>query len=115
MDPRVERAQVLLCQIDDLRVRGAGEAAVLLRLREMAALHEERGRELLSGNVPGGWTDLFAAITAWAEAGSRRRAEDLLSEGRQRAGRLHEGRENIEAELDDLERWLGSTSVPPPL
>ena len=39
--------------------------AALPQLLEMARLHEERACELLQAGDPDGWTDLFAAVTAW--------------------------------------------------
>lgn len=80
----------------------------------MARLHEERARELLGRQDADGWIDLFAAITAWGEAGSEPRARLLLQLGEQAARDL-EGGDTLLEEIDRLERWLGTLCVVPAL
>jgi hypothetical protein len=81
----------------------------------MAQLHEERARELLGRSDPDGWTDLYAAISARAEAGSRLEAYKLICYGRERADALPRGRENVLEELDRVETWVSELKVLPSL
>jgi hypothetical protein len=114
MDPRVEKAQQLFWEISVLRQQGA-QRATLQKLTRMSRLHEERALELLSSSNADGWTDLYAAITAWGEAGARSEADRLLHKGREMAAWFRPGQENIEKELDQLEAWLDSLRVVPSL
>jgi hypothetical protein len=114
-DTRAERAQELFWRIADLRDRGLGGTPILVMLREMARLHEDRARELLNREDLGGWTDLFAAVTAWAEAGEARRVRSLLDLGYDQASRVSDGRDAIETELRGLAEWSKRLSVPPAL
>ncbi len=117
MDLRVEKAQRLLWEIEALKSLQHQRAtrAVLPQLREMAALHRERALELLPSGDAEGWTDLFAAVTAWGEAGARSEAEQLLETGRQLARSFSQGQENIVQQLNDLEAWLDEFRVVPSL
>ena len=110
MDPRVDETQRLFWEVKYLRKQGACRL-VTRKLIDMAYLHEARGRELLMRRDFDGWTDWFAAITAWAEAGSTHEAERLLEQGRRFATLLENGRGNIERQLDELDAWIGSLVV----
>ena len=110
MDPRVDEAQRLFWEIEYLREQGACRL-VTRKLIDMAHLHEARGQELLTRCDFDGWTDWFAAITAWAEAGSTHEAERLLERGRRFAKALEDGKEIVERQLDELEAWIGSLVV----
>jgi hypothetical protein len=110
MDPRVDETQRLFWEVKHLRKQGACRL-VTRKLIDMAYLHEARGRELLTRCDSDGWTDWFAAITAWAEAGSTHEAERLLEQGRRFATSLEDGRGNVERQLDELDAWIGSLVV----
>lgn len=114
MDPREEQAQQLFWEIEMLRREGAERAAVP-RLRKMAVLHQERAWELLSKGDPNGWIDLYAAITAWGEAGMKSEASHLITQGRQAVNMLPEGRINLEEQLNELQTWLDALLVVPSL
>jgi hypothetical protein len=107
MDARLQKAQRLFREIEDLKQSGT-PPALLFKLREMAQLREERALELLDMDNPDGWIDLFTAITAWGHAGARSEAGRLVSCGRQYAAALTDGRQGIEDELVELEQWLNS-------
>jgi hypothetical protein len=115
-DNRVVEAQALFFVIDDLRLRGAESAAVPL-LRRMARLHEDRARELLgqSKRDPDGWPELYAAITAAAEAGNKNWALDMIQYGRDVARNVQLGGDEIAAELERLKAWLETLHVVPSL
>ena len=110
MDPRVERTQQLYWEVEAFRQKGVYPAA-LPQLLEMARLHEERARELLQAGDPAGWTDLFAAVTAWGEARRRIDADRVLTAGHGFAASLGPNKANVEKELRQLETWLNS--LPP--
>lgn len=110
MDPRIEETQRLFWEVKYLRGRGACRL-VTRKLIDMAHLYEARGRELLTRRDPDGWTDWYAAITAWAEAGSMHEAERLVERGRIFATCFDDGRENIERQLEELDAWLRSLLV----
>ena len=110
MDPRVDETQRLFWEVKYLREQGACWL-VTRKLIDMAHLHEARGRELLMRCDFDGWTDWFAAITAWAEAGSTHEAKRLLEQGRRFAASLEDGRGNVERQLDELDAWIGSLVV----
>jgi hypothetical protein len=112
MDPRVERAQQLFWEIEALRKKG-GSAAAMPQLVEMARLHEERARELLQAGDPDGWTDLFAAVTAWGEARQRSDADRVLAAGRGFAHSLGDEKASVENELRRLEEWQDSLPAAP--
>ena len=114
MDPREEQAQRLFWEIELLRSQNA-ERAVLPRLRKMAELHQERAWELLSARDPDGWTDLYAAITAWGEAGLTSKATQLISQGRQVVDQYPDGQKNLNKQLDELRAWLDALPVVPSL
>jgi hypothetical protein len=107
MDPRFERAQQLFFEVLNLRQKGQPET-VRLKFAEMARLHQERALELLDAGNLDGWMDLFAAITAWGEAGHRSEADRLVEAGRRFASACGDGRENLEGELRQYELWLDS-------
>ncbi len=110
MDPRVERAQQLFWEVEALREKGVYPAA-LPQLLEMARLHEERACELLPAGDPDGWTDLFAAVTAWGEARRRDEADRLLTRARVFAAVPGAKLATVETELRRLEAWLDA--LPP--
>jgi len=83
---------------------------VTRKLIDMAQLHEERGRELLLRRDFDGWTDWFAAITAWAEAGRLRDARRLVAQGYHFVGSFVTARDDIEHHLGELDAWMGSLS-----
>ena len=115
MDPRVQEAQELFWQVATLRTLAQPPHRVIAAtLHRMARLHEERAKDLLGRQNVDGWIDLFAAITAWGEAGSDGAARSLLSFGRQ-AAQQSEGRDSLLAELDSLDRWLAGLVVVPAL
>ena len=81
----------------------------------MAELHEQRAQDLLSAHDPDGWIDLFAAITAWGEAGMKGDAIRLIAHGRQTVSLFPEGRKNLEEALGELQDWLDVLPGAPPL
>ncbi len=105
MDQRIEQAQRLFWEIERLREQGACRM-VNRKLIEMAKLHEERARELLSQRNPDGWIDWYAAVTARAEAGGLREAFGLIQEGRGLSTLFPNGQENIEGQLKELDAWI---------
>lgn len=112
MDPRVERAQQLFWEVEALRKKGVYPVA-LPQLLEMARLHEERACELLQAGDPDGWTDLFAAVTAWGEARRRDEADRLLTRGRAFVAAPGAKQTAVGTELRRLEAWLDALpSVP---
>jgi len=116
MDSRIERAQQLFWEIEAVRQNGVYPAA-LAQLLEMARLHEEGARELLQAGNSDGWTDLFAAVTAWGEARQRSEADRLLAVGRGFAVAMGPDNEGVGNELHRLAVWLDTLSpasqVPP--
>lgn len=114
MDKRIEHAQQLFWEIGRLRDVGSHGVAVR-KLVQMARIHEELALELLQSREPDGWTDLYAAITAWGEAGHKSDAQRLIFEGRRLSASLADGGENIERQLDELGGWLASLRVVPSL
>ncbi len=114
MDPRVERAQQLFWEIAMLKRERAFRPCIE-KLVEMATLHEDRAFELLQCLASDGWTELYAAITAWGEAGSRHEAERLIEFGRSRAGLLLAGEGAVHDQLAELESWLDGIRVLPSL
>jgi hypothetical protein len=113
MDPRKQRTQQLFWEVEALQKQGWHQAA-LPKLLEMACLHEEYALERLNAGKLDGWIDLFAAITAWGEAGRRTEADRLLVEGSRFASTYDKGRENLEHELQELKAWLDSLPARPP-
>ncbi|MCC6521898.1 MAG: hypothetical protein IT373_04490 [Polyangiaceae bacterium] len=113
-DERVVKSQRLFWELETLRALGVHHRDLVARLEPMAELHEDRARCLLAARDEEGWVDLFAAITAWAEAGSAQQARDLVRFGRECAANF-QGADSLAAELDRLDAWLGKLSVVPPL
>lgn len=113
-DLRVKEAQQIFWQIAMLRSLGAPHKAIASKLDRMALLHEARAKELLNRQDADGWTDLFAAITAWGEAGSEPPARYLLRFGADIAERF-DGRDLLLSELGRLESWLKGLQVMPAL
>lgn len=97
-----------------LRSLGVPHRAIAAKLHRMAQLHQERARELLDRLDADGWIDLFAAITAWGEAGSEHAARDLLRLGEDVADRF-EGSDVLLSELEHLKSWLKRLQVVPAL
>lgn len=114
-DPRLERAQTLHWELEALRQLGAHRATLNPRRREAASLLEERARELLARKEPLGWTDLFAAVTYWGEAGERQHASALLTLGEQALHDFPEGAGNLRHTLEELRTWLSGLRVVPSL
>jgi hypothetical protein len=114
MDSRVERAQQLFWEIEAMRAKGLYPIA-LTQLQEMARLHEERARELLQAGDLDGWTDLFAAVTAWGEARQRSEADRLLAVGVGFAASMGPEKAAIENELRKQVAWLDSLPFVPPI
>ncbi len=110
MDPRVDETQRLFWQVKYLREQGACRL-VTRKLIDMGHLHEARGRELLTRRDFDGWTDWFAAITAWAEAGSTHEAKRLLEQGRRFALSFEKGKRDVERQLEELDAWIDSLAV----
>jgi hypothetical protein len=81
----------------------------------MAQIHEELARRLLHDREADGWPDLYAAVTAWGEAGCKRDAYRLIVEGRRLSALFPDGSENIQRQLDELEDWVQSLDVVPSL
>jgi hypothetical protein len=113
-DQRVKEAQQLFWRIETLRSLQVPHRAIAAHLNQMARLHEERAKELLSRQDVDGWTDLFAAITAWGEAGSEPSARTLLRFGERMAANF-DGRDLLLSELERLESWLKGLHVVPAL
>jgi hypothetical protein len=78
----------------------------LNELLEMAQLHEDIARDRLGRDDASGWIDLYAAVTAWGDAGRLRHARSLISEARQWAGRFPAMHHDIKRELLEHDRWL---------
>lgn len=114
MDPRVKQAQHLFWEIDRLREQGSYRIAER-KLAQMARIHEDLAVQLLNDREPDGWADLYAAITAWGEAGRKGDAHRLIMEGRRRSILFPDGSENINRQLNELEDWVGSLDVVPSL
>jgi len=114
VDPRVKLAQQLYWEISRLRDQGLLRLAVR-KLGEMARVHQELAVQLLHDGEPDGWPDLYAAVTAWSEAGRKSDAHRLIVEGRRLLSEFPNGRENIESQLKELEEWVESLDVVPSL
>ncbi len=114
MDEQIELAQQLFWEISRLRDQGIHRLAVR-KLGEMAQIHEDRALRLLQDGEPDGWADLYAAITAWGEAGCKRDAHRLIDEGRHLSSAFPNGQENLNHQLNELDDWLESLSVVPSL
>ncbi|MGC8642939.1 MAG: hypothetical protein ACP5XB_24035 [Isosphaeraceae bacterium] len=104
MDSRVLEAQSLYWQVH-------GGANLSSELREatlirMAQLHEEIAQERLDQDDSLGWSDFYAAVTAWGEADRLQEARSLVHLGIQRAGAFPAIRSEIIHELDEQRRWL---------
>lgn len=67
--------------------------------------------ELLEAHDPDGWTDLYAAVTAWGEARRRPEADRVLNAGCRFAAPLGPTGAGVEKELRQLAAWLDS--LPP--
>ena len=114
-DPRIHQAQTLHWQIETLRGLGAHSATLRPRHREIARIYEERAREILASTDGLGWTDLFAAVTHWAEAGEAERAQSLLHLGDRLTTAPGEANAAIRSHLDELRSWLREHRVIPSL
>lgn len=114
-DPRVSRAQALHWEIEALKSLRAHRATVNARRREAASLLEERAHELFARRDVFGWTDLFAAVTYWGEAGERHRADQLLRQAEKYLQGFPEGTENLRQQLDELRTWFQGLRVVPSL
>jgi hypothetical protein len=112
VDPRVEQAQTLFWEIEALRRNGRIEEASP-KLLAMALLHEQRSIELLEARDADGWVDLFAAVTAFADAGHVDRAARLLLQGRELLEGFRVGRSAVLSELQEMEAWLRARHNPP--
>jgi len=112
VDPRVEQAQTLFWDIEALRRDGRIEEASP-KLLAMALLHEQRSIELLEARDPNGWVDLFAAITAYADAGQIDRAARLVRQGHSLLEGFKGGRSAVLGELKEMEAWLRAKQNPP--
>ncbi len=113
-DARIEEAQRLFWEIQALRELGAGRRALVPKLVHMAELHEARARELLARTDAEGWTDFFAAVTAWANAGHGHHARDMIELADSEAVRFT-GSAHLKEELRRLTEWLGQLAVVPTL
>ncbi len=113
-DARAQEAQELFWQVETLRSLRVSHRAIAPKLVRMAQLHEDRARELLNQQCSAGWIDLFAAITAWGEAGREPCARDLLLFGTQLAQGF-DGRDSLLDELGHLKSWLTGLRVVPAL
>jgi hypothetical protein len=113
-DARVQEAQQLFWQVETLRSLGVPHKAIASKLDRMAQLHEETAMDLLSRALPSGWIDLFAAVTAWGEAGKEHRARSLLQLARQLANTF-DGQKALLNEIESLDSWLGGLRVVPAL
>jgi len=109
MDPRIARAQRLHWEIEALLRLGVHSVGLRPKRREAAVLHEELARERLAQGDVSGWTDLFAAITYWAEVGHTVHARELLQFG----ARIAVGA--VAAELEALRTWMSEIAVIPTL
>lgn len=116
MDPRAEEAQALLWRAEALKRLGAGRKAQQALL-EMARLHEELAFDRLGRGDPGGWIDLYAAVSAFGQAGERLQAERSMLRARELASQLpdRDAREGVTRELDAHARWLDELRVLPGL
>ncbi len=114
MDLEINHAQQLFWEISRLRDQGIHRLAAR-KLGEMAQIHEERALRLLQDREPDGWPDLYAAITAWGEAGRKSDAHRLIAEGRRLCASFPNGQENINCQLNELDDWLDSVRVVPSL
>lgn len=114
VDPRIAQAQALHWEIEVLRAHGAHSATLRARHRNAARIYESRARELLANGDVLGWTDLFAALTHWAEAGDEAACASLLNLGNQHAAMLpDDAARAILAQLDELRAWLRDINVVP--
>jgi hypothetical protein len=115
VDPRVEQAQTLFWEIEALRRNGRIERIeeASPKLLAMALLHEQRSIELLEARDADGWVDLFAAVTAFADAGHVDRAARLLLQGRELLEGFRVGRSAVLSELQEMEAWLRARHNPP--
>jgi hypothetical protein len=100
----MERAQELYGLV--YGTGGVPQPGRMNELLEMARLHEEIARDRLGRDEASGWIDLYAAVTAWGDAGRLRHAKALISEARQWVGRFPAMQPAIKRELREHERWL---------
>jgi hypothetical protein len=114
MDQRIDQAQKLFWEVSRLRESGLHRLAVR-KLVQMAAVHEARAMELLRTAQADGWADLYAAVTAWGDAGHRNEANALIEQGRELLTLFPDGTQNIEQQLNELGAWLESLRVVPSL
>lgn len=114
MDSKVKQAQQLYWEISRLRDQRSYRLAER-KLCQMAQIHADLAGQLLRGREPDGWADLYAAITAWGEAGRKGEAHRLIAEGRRLSDLFRDGSENIKRELNELEDWVESLHVLPSL
>jgi hypothetical protein len=104
MDSRALEAQSLYWQ-----VHGGTSLSPELReatLIKMAQLHEEIAQERLAQNDSLGWSDFYAAVTAWGEADRFQEARSLVHLGIQRAGAFPAVHPQVIHELEALGHWL---------
>ena len=116
MDPRAEEVQALLWRTEALKRLGAGRKAQQA-LAEMARLHEELAFDRLGRGDPDGWIDLYAAVSAFGEAGERLQAQRCMLRARELASQLldRDVREGVTRELDAHTHWLNELRVLPGL
>jgi hypothetical protein len=114
-DERLEETQRLHWEIQSLRAVGLGMSrAARSKYRDMARLRDALARDLFAAGNADGWIDLLAAITAWGNAGDRRKAVSLLDEARELASE-RPFIDKMDRQLDELGQWLQSQPDVPSL
>lgn len=113
-DDRIRRAQTLHWEIEHLESLGAHSATLCAKHREIARIYEEGARLLVPAGDLSGWTDLFAGVTHWGEAGEIQRALSLTRFGQGFAGKDERG-VAVRAQLAQLLEWLQALRVVPSL
>ena len=107
--------QRLHWQLEELEARGVSQRERFPRMRELSVGYERSAAQRFGEGDLMAWSDLFAAITWAAKAGDRMRWRSLLQQGHERAEAMAEGRDEVEAELEDLRAWARALPVAPSL
>lgn len=104
MDARALEAQSLYWQVyGGVNLSQAEREATLAR---MAQLHEEIATERLAQNDSLGWSDYYAAVTAWGEADHLQEARSLLHRALRSVDDFPAIRQQVIHELEELRCWL---------
>lgn len=114
MEPLEARAQRLHWDIETLERQGITGSSVRRKHHELAEVYRQRAEDLIPRHDADAWPDVFAAITHYGEAGGFREARGLIEWAHAQCPAFSDG-SSMSQELEQLERWLATSRVPPSL